>query len=148
MATAHPGQTAVKEILLVEDSKGDIILVQEALQECEVPVRLHVVENGFDAAAFLTRAGSYSDVPRPDLILLDINLPSKNGLELLADLKKNRELESIPVAVFTSSQSHHDIMKAYGLGASLFVTKPMGFYEFIKSIRSIISSLLRSDSPS
>lgn len=136
--------TAAKEVLLIEDSKGDIILVQEALQESGLPVRLHVVENGYEAVAFLNRTDRYAGAPRPDLILLDINLPTKNGLDLLADIKKNDDLKSIPVAIFTSSQSHRDIMKAYGLGAALFVTKPMGFYEFIQSTRSIVSSLLGS----
>ena len=125
------------EILLVEDNPGDVRLTVEALREGRVANQLHVVEDGVEAMLFLRREGRYADVPRPDLILLDLNLPRKDGREVLAELKQDADLRRIPVVVLTSSAAEQDIMQAYNLYANCYITKPVDLEQFLKIIRSI-----------
>lgn len=125
------------EILLVEDNPGDVRLTQEALKENKVANNLHVVNNGIEAVAFLNRENSYTAVPRPDLILLDLNLPKKDGREVLADIKSDMHLRQIPVVVLTTSDAEEDISKAYDLHANCYVTKPVDLEKFISVVRSI-----------
>ncbi len=130
------------EVLLVEDNLADIALVQEALREVDVNVNLSVAKDGVKAMEYLLKNGSYSDAPNPDLVILDINLPKKYGREVLNDMKNNASLKYVPVVVFTSSRSHKDVVKTYGLGAVCLITKPLGFYEFVESVKSTISNFL------
>ncbi|WP_288433185.1 response regulator [uncultured Deinococcus sp.] len=124
------------EILLVEDSEPDILLTQEAFAEAQVRNRLHVARDGDEAIEFLRRQGQYAQVPRPDVILLDINMPRKNGLEVLAELKADPELASIPVLMLTTSQADTDVSDAYARHASGYVIKPVGFENFLDAIRA------------
>lgn len=125
------------EILLVEDNPGDVRLTREAFKEGKVRNNLHVAKDGVEAMAFLHREGEYSDAPRPDLIVLDLNLPKKDGREVLAEVKTDDELRHIPVVVLTTSQAEEDILKTYNLHANCYITKPLDFGQFIKVIRSI-----------
>jgi chemotaxis family two-component system response regulator Rcp1 len=126
------------EILLVEDNVGDIRLVEEAFNETGLPHRLHAVGNGVQAMAFLRREGrKYADAPRPDLILLDLNMKQKDGRETLAEIKADRHLRSIPVVILTGSAHERDIFRAYDLQANSYVVKPMDIDEFIEAIKSI-----------
>jgi len=125
------------QILLVEDSPGDVRLVMEALKNAEVANRLHVVSNGLDAMAFLQRQGKYSSAVRPDLVLLDLNLPKKNGRETLAEIKQDPQLRRIPVVIFTISKAEDDIIRAYDLNANCYITKPVDFEQFTAVIKSI-----------
>lgn len=127
------------EILLVEDSPGDVRLTREALKNSRVPNRLHVVGDGVEALAFLRRQGPYTATAavRPDLILLDFNLPRKSGREVLADIKADPDLRRIPVVVLTTSQAEEDIRHAYDLHANCFITKPVDFDVFLDVVRSI-----------
>jgi CheY-like chemotaxis protein len=127
------------EILLVEDSPSDADLTIEALGEARVVNHLHVVEDGVEAMAFLRRTGQYQDAPRPDLILLDLNLPRKDGREVLAEIKADPELATIPVVVLTTSAADEDILRSYQLHANCYVTKPVGFEEFLQIVKSIQS---------
>lgn len=125
------------EILLIEDSPTDILITQEAFEQARMLNRLHVVEDGVAALAFLRRQGQYAGVPRPDLILLDLNLPKKNGQEVLVELKADESLKVIPVVILTTSEAEEDILKSYGLHANCYITKPVGFDNFIEVVRSI-----------
>ena len=125
------------EILLVEDSPTDVLMAEEALQFAKVLNNLNVVENGVDAMAFLRREGPYTNAPRPDLILLDLNLPRKDGREVLAEIKADPKLKIIPVVVLTTSKAEEDVLKAYGLHANCYVTKPVDFSGFTVVVRSI-----------
>lgn len=125
------------EILLVEDNPGDVRLTQEALHDGKVLNKLHVVEDGISALAFLNREGEYEDAPRPGLILLDLNLPKKDGREVLAEIKSNEDLRRIPVVVLTTSHAEEDIVKSYDLNANCFITKPVDLDQFIKVVKSI-----------
>lgn len=125
------------EILLVEDSPTDILITQEAFEQASLPNHLHVVEDGSAALAFLYRQGPYATVPRPDLILLDLNLPKKNGQEVLAELKADVSLKRIPVIVLTTSEADEDILKSYDLHANCYITKPVGFDNFLEAINAI-----------
>ena len=125
------------QILLVEDSPGDVRLTREALRDGKVANELHVVDNGEAALAFLRRGAGYSDAPTPDLILLDLNLPRKPGHEVLTELKNDPVLRSIPVAVLTTSEAEADVLRSYELGASCYLTKPVDFNEFLKVIGAI-----------
>ena len=125
------------EILLVEDSPSDAALAEEALVEAKVHNNLHRVEDGVEAIAFLRRAGKYATAPRPGLILLDLNLPRKDGREVLAEIKADPELASIPVVVLTTSQSEQDILRVYGLHANCYVTKPVDFNQFASVVKAI-----------
>ena len=125
------------EILLIEDSPADILLTREAFEESRILNTLHVAEDGVQAMDFLHRRGVYASVPRPDLILLDLNLPRKNGREVLAEIKADSELKKIPIVVLTTSSAEEDILKAYDLNANCYVVKPVGFDSFMQAMQSI-----------
>ena len=125
------------EILLVEDSPGDVRLTQEALRDAKIQNNLQVVTDGEEAIAFLRRTGSYTEVPRPDLILLDLNLPKKDGREILAEIKADASLKTIPVVILTTSESEADILQSYQLHANCYITKPADLEGFMKVVRSI-----------
>jgi two-component system, chemotaxis family, response regulator Rcp1 len=125
------------EILLVEDSPTDALLTREALNGSKLLNKLHVVDNGVDAIAFLRRGGPFASVPRPDLILLDLNLPRMDGREVLREIKADDDLRVIPVVVLTSSDAEEDILKSYNLNANCYITKPVEFDKFLKVVRSI-----------
>ncbi len=125
------------EILLVEDSPGDVRLTREALKSNKMHNNLNVVEDGVEAMTFLRREGEYANVSRPDLILLDLNLPKKDGREVLTEIKADANLKCIPVVILTTSQADEDILKAYENQASCYVTKPVQLDEFIEVVKSI-----------
>ena len=125
------------DILLVEDNPGDVRLTQEALKEAKVANDLHVVKDGVEAIAFLHRQGAYADVPRPDMILLDLNLPKKNGHEVLTEIKADDNLKCIPVVMLTVSKDEQDIIKSYNLHANCFITKPVDLDQFLTVVKSI-----------
>lgn len=125
------------EILLVEDNPADVRLTKESFKETKLRNKLHVVEDGVEAMAFLRREGKYADAPRPDLILLDLNLPKKDGREVLGEIKTDEDLRRIPVVVLTVSKADEDILKAYNHHANCYVTKPIDLEQFIKVVKSI-----------
>jgi CheY-like chemotaxis protein len=125
------------EILLVEDNPGDIRLTQEVLKEGKVQNQLSIVENGVQALSFLKKEDGYKDAPTPDLILLDLNLPKKDGREVLLDIKKDKKLKKIPVVVLTTSQAEEDILKVYDLNANCYISKPVDLGQFIDVVKSI-----------
>jgi chemotaxis family two-component system response regulator Rcp1 len=125
------------DILLIEDNPGDVRLTREMLKECSVPNRLTSVSDGIEAISYLRRQGKYKDVSRPDLILLDLNLPRMDGREVLAELKGDSELKCIPVVVLTSSQAESDVLATYKLHANCYVTKPVGLSQFGSVVHSI-----------
>ena len=125
------------EILLVEDNPGDVLLTQEAFRESHLAHRLSTVEDGEQASRFLYRLGEYRDAPRPDVILLDLNLPKKDGRELLAEIKEDAALRHIPIIVLTTSDAEQDVWKAYKLHANCYLTKPINLDEFLRKIRSL-----------
>ncbi len=125
------------EILLAEDNPGDVRLTQEALKEGKILVNLSVVTNGEETLAFLRRQGEYADAPRPDLILLDLNMPRKSGQEVLAEVKSDEHLRRIPVVILTASQAEQDIIRGYDLHANSYVTKPVDLEQFISVVQSI-----------
>ncbi|RBQ18571.1 response regulator [Spongiactinospora rosea] len=125
------------EVLLVEDDPGDVLLTREAFAYNKLRNRLHVVEDGEDAVAFMRREGPYSGAPRPDLVLLDLNLPRMDGLEVLAVVKQDAELRSIPIVVLTTSEAEEDILRSYHLHANAYVSKPVDFTRFIQVVRQI-----------
>ena len=125
------------EILLVEDSPTDALLTREALEYSKAMNKIHHVEDGIEALAFLRREGRYAQMSRPGLILLDLNLPKKSGLEVLAEIKADASLKTIPVAILTTSKAEQDVVRSYGLYANCFVTKPVDFGQFIEVVRSI-----------
>jgi chemotaxis family two-component system response regulator Rcp1 len=125
------------EILLVEDNPGDVRLTQEALREGKVRNNLSLVSDGVEALAFLRREGQYADVARPDVILLDLNLPRKDGREVLAEIKQDPNLRRIPVVILTTSQAEHDILRTYNLHANCYITKPVDLEQFITVVKSI-----------
>jgi two-component system, chemotaxis family, response regulator Rcp1 len=127
------------EVLLVEDSPGDVRLTREAFKDAKVHINLHVAPDGAEAMAFLGREGKHSNAPRPDLILLDLNLPKKDGREVLEEIKGNPTLKSIPVVVLTTSGSEEDILRSYRLHANCYITKPVGLDGFLKVVKSIDS---------
>jgi len=133
------GQTMAKpiEILLVEDNPGDVRLTREAFKEGKVLNNLSVVEDGAEAMAFLRQQGKYADVPRPDLILLDLNLPKKDGREVLPEIKGDTNLKRIPVVILTTSKAEQDILKTYNLHANCYVTKPVDLEQFISVVRFV-----------
>jgi chemotaxis family two-component system response regulator Rcp1 len=131
---AHPNPI---EILMVEDSPSDALLAREALAHGKLCHNLHVVEDGVEALAFLRREGRYANAPRPHLILLDLNLPRKDGREVLAELKADVDLRTIPVVVLTTSQAEEDIRKVYGLYANCYIVKPVDFQQFIEVVQGI-----------
>lgn len=125
------------EVLLVEDDPGDVLMTREAFEDNKVQNHLHVVNNGVDALAFLRREGDYADAPTPDLVLLDLNLPRMDGREVLAAVKADPELRSIPVVVLTTSEAEEDVLRSYALHANAYVTKPVDFERFIEIVRRI-----------
>jgi CheY-like chemotaxis protein len=132
-----PAQVEVIDVLLVEDDPGDVLLIEEAFADNKVRNRLHSVSDGVDALAFLRQAGDYVEAPRPDLILLDLNLPRKDGREVLAEIKSDPELKQIPVVVLTTSKAEEDVLRSYKLHANAYVTKPVDFDRFIEVVRQI-----------
>lgn len=125
------------EILLVEDNPGDVRLTQEAFKDGKMLNKLHVVEDGMEALAFLKREGKYISAPRPELILLDLNLPRKDGRDVLAEIKADRDLKRIPVVILTTSRSEEDILRSYDLNANCYITKPLELDKFIEIVKSI-----------
>jgi chemotaxis family two-component system response regulator Rcp1 len=125
------------EILMVEDNPGDVRLTKEALKDAKVSNTLRVVEDGAAALDYLHRRGVHADAPRPDLILLDLNLPKKNGREVLEEVKQDANLKSIPVVILTTSQAEEDVVRAYSLHANCYITKPVDFTQFAKIVRTI-----------
>lgn len=125
------------EILLVEDNPGDVFLTQEAFREGHLLHRISVVEDGEEALRFLRRTGRHTTAPTPDLVLLDLNLPKKDGRELLAEIKEDPELRQIPVIVLTTSKADQDILKAYRLHANCYLNKPIEMDEFLRTIKSV-----------
>ena len=125
------------EILLVEDNPGDVRLTQEVLRDGRVRNNMSVAKDGVDAISFLRQTGAYAGAPRPDIILLDLNLPKKDGREVLADIKADPDLKHIPVVVLTTSSAEQDIVRSYGLHANCYITKPVDLDQFIRVIRSI-----------
>ena len=131
------GDSKVIDVLLVEDDEGDVLMTKEAFEYYKIRNRLHVVSDGEQALQFLHRTGPYADAPRPGLILLDVNLPRRGGLEVLAELKKDEDLLVIPVVMLTTSAAEEDILRSYSLHANAFVTKPVDFEHFIDAVRQI-----------
>jgi CheY-like chemotaxis protein len=125
------------EILLVEDSPADVLITREAFEQARLVNTMHVVEDGVQAMQFLHREGEFASSLRPDLILLDLNLPRKNGREVLAEIKADPELRTIPVVVLTTSQAEQDILEAYDLHANCYIIKPVEFENFVKAMQSI-----------
>lgn len=125
------------EVLLVEDDPGDIELTRSALKQNKLKISLSVAEDGEQALDFLRRKGKYANAPRPDLILLDLNMPRKDGREVLAEIKKDESLKTIPVVVLTTSNADTDVIKSYELGCNCYATKPVGFKEFCGIIKEI-----------
>jgi two-component system, chemotaxis family, response regulator Rcp1 len=125
------------EILLVEDSPSDVRLTQEALRRAKVNNRLTVARDGIEALASLRQEGEHSNAPRPDLILLDLNLPKKNGRDVLAEIKGDENLKRIPVVILTTSHAEQDILRSYDLHANCYITKPVDLHQFIGVIQSI-----------
>ena len=127
----------VVDVLLVEDDPGDVLMTREAFEHYKIRNQLHVVNDGEQALQFLHRTGEYASAPRPGLILLDLNLPRRDGLEVLAELKEDPSLRVIPVVILTTSQAEQDILRSYALHANAYVSKPVDFERFMEVIRQI-----------
>jgi chemotaxis family two-component system response regulator Rcp1 len=125
------------DVLLVEDSPGDVRLTREAFKDAKMYLNLHVASDGAEAMAFLNREGNHANAPRPDLILLDLNLPKKDGREVLKEIKESTTLKSIPVVILTTSASDADILRSYLLHANCYITKPVGLDGFLQVVKSI-----------
>jgi CheY-like chemotaxis protein len=125
------------EILLVEDNPGDVRLTKEALKEGKVYSNLHWAKDGVEALEFLRRQGKFADAPRPDIILLDLNLPKKDGREVLSEIKNDENLKRIPVVILTTSKAEEDVLRSYQLHANCYVTKPVDLEKFIGVVESI-----------
>jgi len=136
--TINIGENAAPiEILLVEDSPGDARLTQEAMRDAKVQNNLHIASDGMEATSFLWRRGKHANAPRPDLILLDLNLPKKGGREVLEEIKLDPSLKSIPVVVLTTSAAEEDILRSYQLHANCYITKPVDLDQFLKVVKTI-----------
>jgi two-component system, chemotaxis family, response regulator Rcp1 len=133
---ARAGEQSV-ELLLVEDNPGDVLFTEEALRDLSAPVHLNIVGDGEEALLFLRRIGGFASAPRPDLILLDLNLPKISGAEVLAEVKRDPLLRRIPVVVFTTSDSEDDIRRTYDLHANCYITKPTGLNGYTEAMRSL-----------
>ena len=133
----YPDDPRTVNVLLVEDDEGDVLMTREAFEFYKVRNPLHVVSDGEQALQFVRRTGPYADAPRPGLILLDVNLPRVSGLEVLAELKQDPELRTIPVVMLTTSQADEDILRSYRLHANAYVSKPVDFDQFTAAIRQI-----------
>jgi CheY-like chemotaxis protein len=127
------------DVLLVEDDDGDVLMTREAFEHYKIRNTLHVVRDGEQAIQFVRREGEFTSAPRPGLIMLDLNLPRRDGLEVLAELKADPDLRIIPVVILTTSQADEDILRSYSLHANAYVTKPVDFERFIEVIRQIDS---------
>jgi chemotaxis family two-component system response regulator Rcp1 len=125
------------DILLVEDSPQDVELTKEALKEGKLVITLNVVKDGVEAIDYLRKKGKYSAAKRPDLILLDLNLPKKNGHEVLAEIKQDEDLKVIPVAILTTSENENDVLKTYKMHANCYITKPVDLSQFIKVVKTV-----------
>ena len=137
MPVTDGGGTKVVDVLLVEDDPGDVLMTREAFEHHKIRNHLHVVNDGEQALQFLHRTGEYASAPRPGLILLDLNLPRRDGLEVLAELKEDPALRVIPVVILTTSQADEDILRSYALHANAYVSKPVDFERFMDVIRQI-----------
>ena len=125
------------EILLIEDNPGDVRLTVEALKESKIINNLNVVDDGIEALSYLQKEGIYKDKPRPDLIILDLNLPKKDGREVLGEIKSDDSLKQIPIVILTTSEAEEDIIKSYELHANCYITKPVNMEQFIKVVKSV-----------
>ena len=138
MASPGPGGAGeMIQILLIEDDPGDVVITREAFAENKVRNHLSVVSDGETAMSFLRRTGQFTEAPRPDLILMDLNLPRKSGHEVLAEIKADPGLGQIPVVVLTTSHAEEDVLRSYDLHANAFVTKPVDFGSFLRAVRQI-----------
>ena len=133
----NPASLRPAVILLVEDNPADVLMTRSAFEDFKITNTLHVVEDGVEALEYLRRAGDFAAAPRPDLIMLDLNLPRKNGREVLAEIKADPELRTIPVVVLTTSKAEQDVVYAYDLHANSYIVKPVGFANFVEAIKSI-----------
>lgn len=131
------------EILVVDDNPGDVRLTAEALKDIKIRNRVHTVKDGREAITFLRRKGKHAHAPRPDLILLDLNMPRMDGMQVLAEIKKDSTLMSIPVVILTGSREMEDIAQSYSLNANCYVTKPIDLEQFITMVKSITSFWLK-----
>ena len=129
--------TEEQAILLIEDNPGDARLTQEALKEGKVKNNLHIVNDGVEATDFLFKRNQYQNAPRPDLIILDLNLPKKNGQEVLAEIKADENLKGIPVIILTISKAEEEVIRSYNLHANCFITKPIDLIKFFEVVKSI-----------
>jgi CheY-like chemotaxis protein len=127
------------EILIVEDNEGDVGLIEEVFEEAKIKNNIHVAEDGEEAVLYLRGKGKFSGSPRPEIIILDLNLPNKDGREILKEIKEDENLKNIPVVVLTTSGAEKDIIRAYELHANAYVTKPIDFDQFINVIGSIVN---------
>ena len=130
-------RSKIIDILLIEDSSTDVLMIREALSEAKLLNKIHVAEDGVEALDFLHKRGKFASSPRPNLILLDLNLPRKNGREVLAEIKANKDLKRIPVVVLTTSSTKEDILRSYDLHVNCYVVKPVEFDSFVKAVQSI-----------
>ena len=130
-----PEQVEIIDVLLVEDDRGDVLLIEEAFADNKVRNRLHRVADGVEALRFLRREGEHVGAPRPDIVLLDLNLPRKDGREVLAEVKADEALRQIPVVVLTTSKAEEDVLRSYRLHANAYVTKPVDFERFMEVVR-------------
>jgi CheY-like chemotaxis protein len=137
MNASHENMVRPIEILLVEDNPGDVRLTREALLTNKINNTMRVASDGVEALQMLRRQGEHENTPRPDLILLDLNLPRKDGREVLEEIKQDPQLKRIPVVVLTTSSAEEDILRSYDLHANAFVTKPVSLFEFIEAVKSI-----------
>jgi len=135
MTQSLPGRQI--EVLLVEDDPGDVLMTREAFEDYKLSNQLHVVNDGAEAMEFLRQEGAHIDAPRPDLVLLDLNLPRMDGREVLQAIKSDPELANIPVVVLTTSEAEEDVLRSYSLHANAYVTKPVDFERFIQVVRQI-----------
>jgi len=135
--TTTEGRSTPIEVLLVEDSAGDVRLTREAFREADLPIHLHVADDGVEALAFLRKEGAYASVPRPDFILLDLNLPKMDGREVLAHIKDDDSLKSIPTIILTTSDAETDVVRSYQLQASAYLTKPVQLAAFESLVKSV-----------
>ena len=130
-------RSKIIDILLIEDSSTDVLMIREALSEAKLLNKIHVAEDGVEALDFLHKRGKFASSPRPNLILLDLNLPRKNGREVLAEIKTDKDLKRIPVVVLTTSSTKEDILRSYDLHVNCYVVKPVEFDSFVKAVQSI-----------
>jgi CheY-like chemotaxis protein len=134
---SEPSRTQPIEVLLVEDDPGDVLMTQEAFADYKIANRLTVVSNGEDAIAYMRKQGRFADEPTPDLVLLDLNLPRRDGREVLRDIKTDPVLRRIPVVVLTTSEAEEDVLASYLLHANAYVRKPVDFEQFVAAVRAI-----------